>query len=364
MGFSSGISTDQDDLLDDFRSFALAEGWTINSFINDTSTYNRSSTSGKRLHISKNGMFFNFRSSDGANIFDAGTLESTSRWDDWRVYGIGVNGSTGYNAGNSWENQPGSPQVSGTGIGAVLLGINNASVNYWFFSTTETLTMAVEYDPVNYPGYMQFIHVGRINPSGNILTTPGDDGMVYAASMPMDYFLNDGSTASDFFDELNSDSGNKVGLATCRQTDWGRGGVFLPSVPKNDGTTITNAWHLIADGTSTSSSNDRMGNGSEIRAQAEPPNAEEGFITNLIERCPNSGTGVTPIFPIYLFLKEADGSLTFAQYRIVGTLEGVYNACHTAFTLGGTATVASDTYNFFPMWHAGQTTKSGLAIRQ
>lgn len=362
MAFSSGIATDQDDLLDKLRSFALGEGWTINSFINDTSTYNRASTSGKRLHISKNGMYFNFRSSDGANVFDAQTITgSSSFWDDWRLYGIAVNGSTGYSGASVWENQPGAPQRNARGIGSTILGINNASVNYWLFSTTESLTMAVEYDPINYAGYMQYIHVGRILPSGNILTTPGTDGAVYMSSMSMSYNLADQSTATAFFNQLNADSGNASGLGSARFTAYGRGGVFLPSVTKGDGTVLTDEWYMICD-----NSTDAIGNDMHVAAQANPPNISEGFIRNLIRRTPNSETGLTPLFPIYLFLQSQEGYFdsTYKPYRFVGVLDGVLNAAHTGFSLAGTSTIASDTYNHFPMWHSGQSQNSGLAIKQ
>jgi len=363
MAFSSGIATDQDDLLDKLRAFALAQGWTINSFANDTSTYDRDSTSGKRLHISKNGMYFNMRSSDGANVFDVGTLINTNYWRYWRLYGIAVNGSTGYSGASSWENQPGAPQVSATGIGTTVLGINNASVNYWLFSTTESLTMAVEYDPVNYAGYMQYIHVGRIIPSGSILTTPGVDGAVYMSSASPNVFLNDLSTPVAFYNALNQDSGNFTGLGTSRYVDWGRGGVFLPSVVKGDGTTLTNKWYLVND-----SNSDRMQNDIHISAQAVPPNADEGMIRNLVRRTPNSETGVTPLFPIYLLLTAQGGvggnNSSYRPYRFAGVVDGVLNAAHTGFSLAGTSTIASDTYSHFPMWHVGQSKNSGLAIKQ
>jgi hypothetical protein len=79
---TTGIATDNLDLLDAIRVFALAQGWTVNKY--------EAVGSDQRLHLSKSGVYVNF-------LAEASTAK------------IKLYGSTGYDGGELWDAQPGGP---------------------------------------------------------------------------------------------------------------------------------------------------------------------------------------------------------------------------------------------------------------
>lgn len=105
MSYISGTAIDQFEMLAAIKNFLEAQGWTTDSYTTDTSTLNQScvesSANAKRLHIHKNGIYLNFRSTDGASISPI-TLY-------YNCYGIGASIGTGYNSSNTWLNQTGVP---------------------------------------------------------------------------------------------------------------------------------------------------------------------------------------------------------------------------------------------------------------
>ena len=94
MAYQTGTSTGGSDLLDKLRIFVLALGWTVNRWV--------TAGSGKELCISKGTAFFNFRSyfNETAPINGLNYVNK---------YGIALNGSDGYNAGDAWDRQVGYP---------------------------------------------------------------------------------------------------------------------------------------------------------------------------------------------------------------------------------------------------------------
>ena len=98
MAYQTGTSSDVNDLLDKFRLFAIAQGWTANRWA--------TVGSGRELCIQKGSAYFNFRSWSNETMLVNGTSTASK-------YGITLNGSDGYAAGNAWDKQPGYP-VRGT----------------------------------------------------------------------------------------------------------------------------------------------------------------------------------------------------------------------------------------------------------
>lgn len=94
MAYQTGTANNVVDLLDLFRSFAEGQGWTTNR--------NVLAGSGRELCISKGTAFFNFRAYQNETMVVNGA-SATGK------YGISVNGSDGYAAGNAWDRQPGYP---------------------------------------------------------------------------------------------------------------------------------------------------------------------------------------------------------------------------------------------------------------
>lgn len=96
--YLSGVASSPNDLLDKIVAFLNLQGWTTVAYAAEGA--------GKRGHLSKNGVFVNFRSAVNESVFpnyDPYGGGSVSRT------GIGLNVGTGYTSTNAWNNQPGVP---------------------------------------------------------------------------------------------------------------------------------------------------------------------------------------------------------------------------------------------------------------
>jgi len=94
MAYQTGAATSAADLLDKFRIFAEAQGWTTNR--------NAAAGSGREVCISKGAAFFNFRAYQNETMIVNGVSGANK-------YGIALNGSDGYDSGSAWDRQPGYP---------------------------------------------------------------------------------------------------------------------------------------------------------------------------------------------------------------------------------------------------------------
>lgn len=94
MAYQTGAATSAADLLDKFRIFAEAQGWTTNR--------NAAAGSGREVCISKGAAFFNFRAYQNETMVVNGSSAANK-------YGISLNGSDGYDSGSAWDRQPGYP---------------------------------------------------------------------------------------------------------------------------------------------------------------------------------------------------------------------------------------------------------------
>ena len=139
--YSTSTYTGVNNSLDQIRIFLLADGWTINSFVDDGSHYsfiNDGDTfTGKRLHVSKtiNGtpVFINMRSA-----WDQGVLKGSSTGGD-PVNGICINGSTAYDGGDAWdlqENACTNPAYPDNSSGGNIDGILSGTGSFHFFLVT------------------------------------------------------------------------------------------------------------------------------------------------------------------------------------------------------------------------------------
>lgn len=161
MPYQMGVANDQYDLIDKLRLFLIENGWTVNLYADDASSYYTYSWSqsqqGKRLHVSRNGRFLNFRAATRATVY---SKYSTSAWSPTTVdgfsqwptqfTGIAFYRSTGFDATKSWDSQPGNtswtPDITKTmGAGCRLIG---AVPSYRFFLLNDPfmLLVAIEYE--------------------------------------------------------------------------------------------------------------------------------------------------------------------------------------------------------------------------
>jgi len=135
MAYQTGTSSDVNDLLDKFRLFAIAQGWTANRWA--------TVGSGRELCIQKGSAYFNFRSWNNESMLVNGSSASSK-------YGITLNGSDGYSA-SAWDQQPGYP-VRGSSSGGdqahvlfPLVTTTGPFPNYYFFAPdSKTLYAEIE----------------------------------------------------------------------------------------------------------------------------------------------------------------------------------------------------------------------------
>lgn len=94
MAYETGSATTTLDLLEKFRLFLIANGWTVNR--------NVAAGTGREVCVSKGTSFFNMRAYANENIVINGSGVAGK-------YGIAINGSDGYAGGSTWDRQPGYP---------------------------------------------------------------------------------------------------------------------------------------------------------------------------------------------------------------------------------------------------------------
>lgn len=128
MAYTEGTATDQFDLLGKIKLFLEDNGWTIESYVADTSTYNSGATEGsanaKRLHASKSGRCLNFRSTSAAAIIPTYT---------GRRYGIGFSLGTAYDSSKGWANQTGVARILSSSLECPAFCWCNGAVSYRMF---------------------------------------------------------------------------------------------------------------------------------------------------------------------------------------------------------------------------------------
>lgn len=102
MAYETGTSSSVVDLLDKFRLFAIAQGWTANRWA--------TVGSGRELCIQKGAAYFNFRAWNNETMLVNGSNSNSK-------YGITLNGSDGYSGSSAWDRQPGYPVRGSTSGG-------------------------------------------------------------------------------------------------------------------------------------------------------------------------------------------------------------------------------------------------------
>lgn len=136
MAYETGTATNVNDLLDKFRLFAIAQGWTANRWV--------VAGSGRELCIQKSSAFFNFRSYSNETMTVTGSASSGRT-------GIALNGSDGFSAGAAWDRQPGYPQRQAGGASdqahanvPVFVNLGPFPAYHFFAPDTKTLYCELE----------------------------------------------------------------------------------------------------------------------------------------------------------------------------------------------------------------------------
>jgi len=158
MAYSSGTFTDQFDLLGKIKLLLEDNGYTIDSYTYDSSSYSptyspETSANAKRLHAHKNGVYVNFRSTKGASIFPQNTNGGR--------YGIGFNLGTGYDPSKNWISQTGAPIENATGYGLAGFTWCNQAGSYKIFLFDSPFTLIVY---LNFTStFVSYIYLGEMS---------------------------------------------------------------------------------------------------------------------------------------------------------------------------------------------------------
>lgn len=156
MPTQTGTATSASDLLDKFRLFATANGWTQNQWTAEGT--------GSRLHLAHAGagLWLNLRSAVNENLtnLNAGSSINTS--------GVALNMSDGYDAAQAWNRQPGAPggtDYPSTRGAARVHNVAGAIPSYRFYAEASPgpwLAAAIEFAA----GKWQHWGAGKIVPYG------------------------------------------------------------------------------------------------------------------------------------------------------------------------------------------------------
>lgn len=349
MAYESGTFNSIKNLLEKIRAFLGSNGWTENLWADDTSGYQTFSgldyTDGKRLHVKKQAadstwMYFNFRCVKKGMIF--GNASSVGSKMNDRYYGelrgIGINGSTGYDVGEKWDEQPGAP-IAGVlsppnSIGGGMHEIPDSGTNnYYIFQNGDTVIVMAEI----YSGCFMYLGFGCLAKSG-VYT----GGQFYSASM-------DSYMPSYIFHFGYSGTARNKKRTQFLGCNWvsnfaGSGGIYLDIDGDAD-------WrHSGNEGNQTTEK------GKYIHFAGHCPygdldddgfDEEDAFEFNsrVYSHCPNHFNGVAVLSPLYVFCKRATD-----RWSYIGRAEGVRVMNVSLYNFGDEMTIESDTWKIFPAY--------------
>jgi len=304
MGFYSGSSTGPNDLIDKFRIAALAESWTVNNFSADGTGY--------RLHIQKTAsdstvMYFNLRSAIDEKITEDGDAT------DGKVTGLGVNGSTGFDIGESWDQQPGYPEnidYNDYAFANVMTAMSTTAIPaYYFFFNGDSVHIVVE----TTAGKFQFMSFGLFVKQGTFT-----GGQYFTASFQSRFcadIYDSGSYAPHYF-------------------TWNHYG------------NINGAVYLNADGTADWRCANY--NSKEIMfpcvagQQGSEEDSKRGLASFFWAFSPNSYNAMAAMVPIYVLLLRSDDN-----YSLLGWPEGVRFLNCSGYSAAEEVTYGAETWMIF-----------------
>lgn len=180
MAYQTGTATNPDQLLDALRVFAVANGWTQLRWVTDGT--------GNTLSLTKDGLYVHLRSAVNERL--------ATRYN--YITGIWLIGSTGFDAGRPWWNQPGSIvnesyagyTTSDRAEACGLFGMSAANIYHLFSAATPELIMCVaEVSPGVYH-YIAFGELTKFGSYGGGAFVSGTSGSGYYIGAYNDYIFD------------------------------------------------------------------------------------------------------------------------------------------------------------------------------
>lgn len=321
MAYETGTSSSVIDLLDKFRLFAIAQGWTVNRWV--------TAGSGRELCIQKGSAYFNFRSWNNETMLVNGSSAASK-------YGITMNGSDGYAGGNAWDRQPGYPvRMSATGGDQChalfpLVTTTGPFPTYHFFAP-DSKTLYAEIEVTT--GVFQRWGCGSLdlfNPAA-----PGGGRFIYSTA---GQHVTNGTTTSDWLG-VDADNTNY----TCEMVPFRSADVTI----SND---ISSYGRITASmvRASFSSFDNWAGSGRTVGTTGLPYACQGGGCHDKVLRdySPNPLNGIGLLLPNIVSLNIGNEYLS-----PIGVIPGMRYMDMTNYLPGDEFTIGSDTWKVFP-WYA------------
>lgn len=308
MGYQTGTSTGPIDLLSKLRTFLSSEGWTENDYSADGTGY--------RLHVQKVAqsggptMYFNFRSA--VDEYGTGiTEDNDSRELYGKITGLCVNGSTGYDGGESWDQQPGYAQTgSNQSFACVMTPMSISAIPaYYFFTIGDSVHIVVEI----ISGKFQFMSFGCLEKQG-----------VYTGGM---YF-----TAS-------------IGSRQPYTNYYGPSDTYMPNYFTSNPSEEAGAVYFDADSDESwriADNNDEVAFPCVVGQTANESYSKVGIASMFWSKGPNFYNNIAAMCPIYIFGERSDNN-----YSLLGWPEGVRFLNCTNYSAGQEVTYGTDTWKIF-----------------
>ena len=292
MAYETGAAADRHDLLAKLKTFLQTAGWSVNLHAAD-------GASGWRLHVAKDGVFANLRSTSGSG-------EALSSGWSSSLQGLGSYGSTGFDAGLAWDNQPGAPRTSSNAMrGVTLSEATGALPAYWFFAHETSVDVFVEVAV----GQIRSLHWGNLVKFGDYaggMYFGGSGRYNHATTFSLPFVT---TTAFAYLEDTDHANG-WYNFNTAR--------AIMPPLPS--GTTST-----------------------------------DGFLSTILQSAISLG-GVTPLLPLYF----ATGSPNFWPLGYAPHLRVVRR---DYLTVGAEIDLGDETWMVFPIADLGSL-PLGLAVRK
>lgn len=338
MSYSTGTSTGPKDLLDKLRLFLIADGWSVNLWTDDDTTFASGWSGidgdGKRLHVQKTAssggptMYFNFRAVIRGIIFDD-YYTTSSQWGGKyysEITGIAMYGSTGYDGGQPWYNQPGHPENNaGETWGACMTELSTTAIPaYYFFSDEDTVVVVVEYSS----GKFEYLSFGCLEKEGVYTGGQFFAGSVETYRPSLTFLHSDTYTYSTgFFSRLGYSSTEIATAGVYVDMDSTVGWYASGATGSEEATDFSR--HIQMPGIRPN------GTGSYIYTNT--------FLTIGMTRSPNFYNSLAPFWPIFIWGKRSDGN-----YSLLGTPASIRILNPEYYDPAEEVVLGSDTWMIFP----------------
>ena len=323
VGYYTGTSTGPNDLLSKLRTALTTEGWTEDGYA--------AIGAGYRLHVHKNlssglDMYFNFRSA----IAETGTTliaGDNSAGANGTVTGLIINGSTGYDAGELWHQQPGyttNSSRSNASSGNCMTPMSTSAIpSYHFFFVGDSVHIVVEVTA----GEFQMMSFGGIVKQG--VFTGGQ------------YFSASHSTYAPVTAWTNRYAPRYLNIATsvANGQAYDQAGFLYIDADSSL------AWRRAFYGGNAYAGYRLIFNGA-VGSDLSPYDGSalaKCFISSFSLKSPSSYNSMAAMCPVYMTLHRSDDN-----FSLVGWPEGVRFLNVTLYSAGEEITYGDETWMAFP----------------